>query len=191
MAIYRAQIGFVMDSVLPRDIILITPHYTGSDPQALADGLSTNLQANVNVGAAQKFTVNVYNAQGPPPHHPLGTATHGATTGSTAGPREVALCLSYYATKNQPRLRGRLYLPNGLISGASTIVARPTTAQRSAAMSFGPTLFKTLPAGVAPVVYSKKNDSSAPITDYWVDDEWDIVRSRGNRATTRSTGTVP
>ena len=96
-----------------------------------------------------------------------------------------------YATKNQPRLRGRLYIPNGLISGGATIAGRPTTAQRAAALSFGPTLFKGLPAGVAPVVYSKKNDSAAVITDYWVDDEWDIVRSRGNRATTRSTGTVP
>ena len=28
-------------------------------------------------------------------------------------------------------------------------------------------------------------------TNYWVDDEWDIIRSRGYRGTTRELGTIP
>jgi hypothetical protein len=29
------------------------------------------------------------------------------------------------------------------------------------------------------------------VTNYWVDDEWDIQRRRGYRGTTRNLGTVP
>jgi len=189
MAVYRAQIAFQANSALPRDAMLITPHYTGSDPAALANGLKTNLIANANVSTLIPFTINVYDAQGAPPHHPLATATQTGTPKTPIIPSEISLCLSYFATVNQPRKRGRLYLPVCLWESSPPV--RPNAAALTRALSFGPTLFKSLPSGTVPVVFSRVTNTTNPITDYWVDDEWDTVRSRGLRATTRQTGTVP
>jgi hypothetical protein len=105
-------------------------------------------------------------------------------------PREVSLCLSYYATDNIPRKRGRVYLPNGVVSTTAGGL-RPSGTVQGHALSFGPTLFKTLPPGHNPVVYSRMANAAYVITNYWVDDEWDTVRSRGLRGTTRTQGTVP
>jgi hypothetical protein len=41
------------------------------------------------------------------------------------------------------------------------------------------------------VVYSRREKVARPVTNYWVDDEWDTVRSRGLRSSTRVTGTLP
>lgn len=191
MTIFRAQLGFFLDSALPRDVQLITPHYTGTDAAGLASALKANLLALAGVGATTSFTVNIYNAQGLPPHHPLATQVNSVTPGTSGGPREVCLCLSYYATLNQPRTRGRVYLPNGLINGGAQLGVRPTTTMRSAALAWKGALSTGLPAGTVWVVYSRKNDSTAPVTNVWVNDEWDTVRSRGLRETARTLGTVP
>jgi hypothetical protein len=58
-------------------------------------------------------------------------------------------------------------------------------------LTFGPTFGKTLPSGVAWVVWSRKDQVARPVTNYWCDDEWDTVRSRGLKAVTRQTGTIP
>jgi hypothetical protein len=53
----------------------------------------------------------------------------------------------------------------------------------------------TLGAGLPPstfwVVYSRKTGGDAQVTNVWVDDEWDTVRSRGLRGTVRDLGTLP
>lgn len=189
MATYRAQIAFALDTALPRDACVITPHYTGSDPQALADGLKSNLIANPHVTSIVPFTVNIYDATGPKPHHPIGTASSGTGAAAGSGPREVSLCLSYYAGLNQPRLRGRLYIPQAFFGAPSA--TRPTGTQITTAMSFGPTLGKTLPTGVKWVVWSRVTSTAHDVTNYWVDDEWDTIRSRGLKSTTRQLGTIP
>lgn len=188
MATYRAQIAFVADTALPRDAMVITPHYTGTDPAALATQLVTNIKAITRVNNAS-FTVNVYDATGPKPHHPLATAANAGITPVSALPREVALCLSYYATLNQPRKRGRVYLPAPILG--MTPGLRPSAGDITALLGFGPALFKGLPSGVVPIVWSRKDLVAYPITNYWIDNEWDTVRSRGMNSTTRQQGTVP
>lgn len=190
MAVYRAQIGFPLDSGLPRDVVTINPHYSGDNAQGLADALKANLIANPNVAALYPFTIKIYDAQKPKPNFPLANASNGTSFTSASIPRELALCLSYYAGVNRPRYRGRVYIP-GALAGATNPVLRPTAGQITKAMSFGATLGKSLPSGHNWVVYSKTDNVARNISVYWVDDEWDIIRSRGMKGTSRQTGTIP
>jgi hypothetical protein len=189
MAVYRAQVAFQFDSALPRDVICVTPHYNSTDPQGLANVLKDNLIANTHVGATTVFSIKIYDALGTPPQFPLATASNGTGFTASAAPREIALCFSYYATRNAPRYRGRLYLPMAIFGG--TLQLRPTTTQQQAAADLGKAFGSALPGGTQMVVYSRREKVARPVTNYWVDDEWDTVRSRGLRSSTRVTGTLP
>jgi hypothetical protein len=190
MAVYRAQIQFPADSALPRDIITINPHYEGNDPAGLAAALKANMIAVTEVGATHAFTIKIYDAQKAPPSFPLATASQAGTNFTSPAPRELALCLSYYATWNRPRFRGRLYIP-GFLVGAAGASLRPTGTMITKALAWGTTLGKNLPSGHWWAVYSKMDDSAKQVNNIWVDDEWDVQRSRGMRGTTRQTGTIP
>lgn len=189
MAIYRVQIGFQVDGVLPADVMTITPHYFGDDAQALADRLKSNLSAFSQVGATKPFRIRVYDAQKPPPSYPLATAEQAGTPPNSSVPRELALCLSYYSTWNRPRYRGRLYIPLVLIGG--TAGARPAGATITQALAWKDPLTASLPPSHNLVVYSRVDDKSYGVDNFWVDDEWDVVRSRGRKPTTRQTATFP
>lgn len=187
MAVYRAQISFPCDSALPRDEMSITPHYTGDNPSAIANWLKANLQAHSAVGI-KPFKVKVYDAMAAPPSYPLAVAEQTGTPIATGAPREVSLCLSYYSTYNRPSWRGRLYLPFFMLGGSAGL--RPSLAQRDAALAFHTALHDNRPTGTAWVVFSRKHRETHSITNLWVDDEWDVQRSRGMKGTVRSVATI-
>jgi hypothetical protein len=191
MAIYRASISFQLDSELPRDAVSIHPHYGGDDPQALADRLKTNLKTNPAIAAVTPFKVKIYDAQKPKPSYPLAESAQAGPAVVTTAPRELALCLSYYSTWNRPRYRGRLYIPLALVGVAGGIALRPTQAELDAALLWKGYLTAGLPSGTNWVVYSPTNDAAYGVSNCWVDNEWDIIRSRGLRGTSRVTATVP
>lgn len=182
--IVRVQLGFPYDSALPRDVITLNPHFETPNATALAAALKQNI-LNYTPTADKPATIKVYDALKAPPSYPLATETIGGTPATAGGPREVALCLSYYAGVNRPTFRGRLYLPAWWF-GVSYPV-RPTTAVCDAALLFADVLTKNLPATTWWSLYSHKNRSAAQVSDLWVDDEWDTVRSRGLKNTTRRT----
>lgn len=188
MATYRVQIGFQLDSALPKDLVTINPHYNGDNPQALGDALKTNLLAMGPVGPTVPFTIKVYDALKAPPSYPLYTVSNGTGFYSTARPREVALCLSYYSTWNRPTYRGRLYIPGAFITGGMDI--RPTGAQIANCLLWKNTIGKGLPSQHNWVVYSPKTGQSNGVSHVWCDDEWDTVRSRGLKGTMRTTETL-
>lgn len=194
--IYRAQIAMDYGSAMPKDRVVITPHYSGpaGSGQALADALKTKLTNMSGVGVSVNFSVKTYDAQAPKPNYPKGQAYNTGGYIAVAMPRELALCLSYYAGINVPRFRGRVYIPAAVLSGSAA--ARPTAGQITAALAWGPLLFKSggataLPTDIVPVVYSRVANAAYNLGAYWVDDEWDIMRSRGALGTTRQTGTIP
>lgn len=187
--ILLAKIGFALDSTLPRDVVTINPCYSGDDPQALANALKVNLMAHAVIGVDHPFVIKVYNAEKAPPNYPLATASNGTGSASTGFPREVAMCLSYYSTYNRPGYRGRLYIPAAFLGGALGL--RPTTVQMNNCLAFGNTLGKGLPSAHNLVVYSRHQAKSFGVSNTWVDDEWDTVRSRGLKSTTRVLGTLP
>jgi hypothetical protein len=183
----RVQIGFPFDTTLPRDVMTINPHYGQVDnPQALADKLLVNIKAIPIIAATRPVTIKVYDAEKAPPSFPLATAAQGGTPPVSAAPREIALCLSYYSTYNRPRTRGRLYIPKECIIAGLNV--RPSAAQMGDVLNaWGNALFTNLPPAMNGIVWSKRDGKAYGITDLWVDDEWDTVRSRGGKTTTRQT----
>jgi hypothetical protein len=186
---YRAQIGFAFDSGFPRDVVQITPHYQGDDPGALATALKTNLIAQPDVTATMPFRIKIYDAEKPPPSYPLADVSNASGFVTSSKPRELALCLSYFSGFNRPRFRGRMYIPSQFITGAAAL--RPTAGQVAQALSWTNTLGAGLPSGTNWVVWSKKDGVGRTVTDTWVDDEWDVIRSRGLRGTVRQADTLP
>jgi len=191
---YRASIAVWGDSLASTDAMCINPcfHDTGltSDPQSLATALCTAVVALI--GASRQVRVRLYDVNGTKPIYPAGEKqlSTGLAAVSTI-PREIALCLSFYATDNQPRKRGRLYIPMA-IAGASPadMTVRPSSAMRSIVSNWVPIFTGLGGVDVDWVVFSKKDNVSRPVTDWWIDDEWDIQRSRGLRGGVRTKGTT-
>jgi hypothetical protein len=189
MATYKATLSFPLDSMLPRDRVQITPHFAGDNPTALGNALKTNIQAQPGYTTGAPFTVKIYDATKAAPNPPLYETEVAGTPPITTKPREIALCLSYYSTWNRPRYRGRLFLPAHFVSGAITL--RPSAQQLTDAMSWANVLITGMPPGHNWVLYSPTRHAMDGVTNYWVDDEWDVVRSRGLRGTTRQEAAVP
>lgn len=188
MAIYRAQISFAYDSAFPRDRITINPHFFGDNAQALADALKNNIAAHAGVPITE-HTIKIYDAEKPPPSYPLATVTAGTGQSTTTGPREIALCLSYYSTWNRKSYRGRLYIPGHWLGGSYAL--RPSAGQITTALGMRTLFTQNMPAQHNWVVYSPKLKLANGVTHCWVDDEWDVMRSRGLKGTSRQTATVP
>lgn len=58
-------------------------------------------------------------------------------------------------------------------------------------MAWGAVFKTNMPQGHNWVIFSPTRNAMDGVSNYWVDDEWDIVRSRGLRGVTRQLGTVP
>lgn len=196
MPIWRLQCSIQADSAFPRDAVVMTPHFNdqgvGTDPQGLCDDLADALSAWVRPANGRQLTVKAYDAQGTVPVLPQGEATR--NTGLIPGsyfPRELAVCLSYYSERNAPRYRGRLYVPLlAMPAGPETPGVRPNEAFRAPVAALAPIFAGLGGADVDWVVYSRVGNVARPVTNWWVDDEWDVVRSRGLRPTTRTSGTL-
>lgn len=188
MPFYRASLIFETDTALPRDAISIHPHFSSPDPDALAGALKTNLDGWAPT-AGKTYEIKIYDAMKAPPSFPLATRKNVGSTQTSGCPREVALCLSYFSTYNRPRYRGRLFLPASWLGSSPGI--RPTAGVMTAAMGFATeVLTKSLPQSTNWIVFSRIDRNGYGVSDYWVDDEWDTVRSRGMKSTTRQTAKV-
>lgn len=195
MPIWKLESAFTMDSALPRDKMVITPHFNDagvtSDPDQLCEDLADALSAWWTV--AGEVRVRAYDAQGTPPVYPAGEAINnpGGAPASVC-PREIAVCLSYYSERNIPRQRGRLYVPMPvmLAAGGHAVGVRPAAGTRTKVGDLAAIFADLGGLDVDWVVYSRVDDVARPVSNWWVDDEWDTIRSRGLRSTTRTTGTV-
>lgn len=130
-------------------------------------------------------------------------------SGGTDGPlpEEVALCLSYYSTRNIPRERGRVYigplnagclggagpsgqsLPNALIINAmhDAAIRLATTGDGVAGggLLTGPPTMTSRPCSW--VVFSRVDNATKLIAAGWIDNEWDVQHRRRIAATARTT----
>jgi hypothetical protein len=192
MPIWRLQVSYALDSSFPRDRCVITPHFNDAgvttDPESLCTDLADALEAlGMNIG---ELRVSAYDAQGTPPVYPQGEALRRVGAMDTSeGPREIALCLSFFSERNIPRRRGRLYIPLAFVNSAAATL-RPSAGQISAVAGFAPIFENLGGADVDWCVFSRVDNAAYPVTNWYVDDEWDVIRSRGLRGTTRTTGTT-
>lgn len=189
----RAQVAVWFDSLAPRDAMMINPTFKDVSGSVSYDSLANDLATAVNTKLIVKnqIRVRIYNLDEEKPRYAkaekiLNTGVAGARTNMG----ELAVCLSFYASQNIPRRRGRVYIPLPWIYSSASAGPRPSGTNISDAKAFA-TIFADLGGiDVDWTVYSERNGSSNPVTNYWVDDEWDVQRRRGLKATTRSQGTT-
>ena len=196
MAVYRLQCAIGADTAFARDRVVINPHFnnvggilTESDTDQLCEDLADALVAYVS--GTREITVKAYDAQGTVPVFPVGNAVRnvGAFPASAA-PRELATCLSFYSGQNLPRRRGRLYVPTFLVGAGVTHGVRPGGALTAKVGQLATILADLGGADIDWSVYSRTDDVARAVSHWWVDDEWDVIRSRGLRPEVRVTGTV-
>lgn len=178
-----------MDTTAPTDVAQINPHFKTTGPtnaQSLADDLVAALDTYVPV--TTEIRVTMYDAEGPPPHYPLGEAVRDAGVAvSVTVNRDVALALSYWAGTNRPRRRGRLYMPVPLLS-ISPSSANANTAALTKVAAFVPILTGLGGVNVDWVVWSRVDKQAHSVTNWSVNNAWDTQRRRGGAATTAQTG---
>lgn len=148
--------------------------------------------------AANACSIELFDLDEAEPRLPIETRLWTLIAGdaATQAPPEVALCLSFQAAPvsgiPQARRRGRVYL-GPFIAGSSPAGndGRPSAALIGSAVAAGNFLLDSLVTGGSVLwnVYSRKDDAMYAITDGWVDNEWDTMRSRGRDATARTTYT--
>lgn len=190
-------------SDLPIDHVTNTLHFDTDSPftwldQALEGLNETQLAIDLrNVFRDRWFHTNgmgvevkMYDLQDPIPRPVRGHANWAALTGQNSGapaPREVACCLSFRGATNTKRTRGRIF------------VGPYTAAQTNERPSEGVTgNLMTLAQGIANLggididwcVRSSFGNAMHPVKFCWADNEWDTIRSRGLKPTSRSTLTV-
>jgi hypothetical protein len=142
--------------------------------------------------AGRTIKVSTYDMADAKPRPPKGTAIYTPTTPDTAsamGPRQVALRLSWFATRNLKGSRGGIYL--GPFKSQDTGNPAPGFTIRTAAVDLGAALNAVGGVNVSHVLYHTappaKAGTTSDLTDYWCDDSWDIIRRRKTKATTRVT----
>jgi len=113
---------------------------------------------------------------------PVKAFKRGMAPGSinTTGVPQVALCLSYYADRNLPRQRGRIYL-----GPWPTTNDRPNDGIMQYAMDLVPGLADLGGVNVDWSLYSPTTQQHTRISHAWVDNAWDIIRSRRLPGTSR------
>jgi hypothetical protein len=196
---YRCQIAQRKLGGLAIDDIVNTIHLRDSgpttDPANLASSL-TAIWANLNIRpSAERFVeCKIYDLAHAMPR--VAVATHlrdQAGTGGTGGPREVALCLSFYSGQNQAGKRGRIFV-GPFQSGV--MLERPSDSVRNTVQALATSIAAVGGIDVDWCVYSPKKDLTGttdsamqPVSNSWTDNEWDTMRSRGLKATNRATAT--
>jgi hypothetical protein len=173
----------------------ITDPTSGTDAQALTDDLANALVAwNTAIGGTTtQLTVTAYNIQGAKPNYPLAHTTKNAAVYATPNcPPELALCLSFFGNANQPRKRGRLYVPVFIMNLATSSIASATAsvATRQKVADLVPKFAALGGANVDWGVWSQRDAAFRRAENWFVDEAWDTVRSRGLASTARTTGTT-
>lgn len=205
MAIYRIQTSLQADSGLPRDQFVNSIHvdYDGALP-GIYDGwcnavrtfylaISTYLSPVI---AQNGHTSKVYAIAAPLESPPVFSTTWSfvTTPSGTAMPNEVASCLSYRAERNplweRQSTYGRIYIGPVNTNTADTIPAGgsiPGVVFQSGVTNAASAMDDALTAaGATWVVYSKLHNLGSRVIEASMNNEWDTVRSRGFRATSRT-----
>jgi hypothetical protein len=204
VAVIRMQISVPQDTSLPRDRFVITPHFRtsfnasigGADEQALVDDLAAGFDTWIQgSGMSREVLVKAYDAENPgtreAPAAPLAEAIRNPNVvRESSVPREVAVCLSFFSERNLKRQRGRLYIPAPFLYGSGITGNRPASDKRDLVAGLVPLFTGLGGVDVDWCVWSRRDLVARPVTHWYVDDEFDVQRRRGFRATTRTQGTT-
>jgi len=146
--------------------------------------------------AGAGHTIKYYAADGSVPNYPFYEQSFSLSPAPAALdlPVEVSLCMSYANDSEnsvpRARRRGRIYVSG--FQSAFNVAGRPTTATTAAFANNMLVYCQAVNAltDLTAVVYSRSNVAGYAIERVWCDNEWDTMRSRGLKATARTTYTV-
>lgn len=191
------QVSAAGDSALPRDRFVNTLYFLhddvlaggGPDYNALCNDLAVVYQNQFGGQGTREYDVRMYSNSDAKPRPIKGrkVLNPGSAPGSGC-PREVACCLSFYADRNSPRTRGRIYIPATFMTSAPG--ARPSGTVTGALQNLAQGFSSLGGVNVDWCVHSKVTGEFHKVTNTWVDDEWDTQRRRGLKATGRVSQTV-
>lgn len=214
-----AQIALDRDSGLPEDVITNTMHFkaqAGADTYtshkaALGTRLVTlyqSLGSKFAENMAGSGNVKLYNFDDNKPRVPTDIIPFSFSPGAGSLPAEVALCVSYrgglVSGTPQARRRGRIFL--GPLNSAMALDAvgdvRPHPLELTPILDAFEVFAESAGSGFQLCVYSETNHiggmsadaSFVPVQEFWIDNAFDTVRSRGSAPTTRTfrvTNVVP
>lgn len=164
----------------------------GTDWQAFADDVREVFRTRSGLPFPYGVETKVYDMADamPRPIKATGAWAQGLAdnASSASGPREVTLCLSYYSQRNLPRFRGRIHIGPWV---AVSLPERPPQTIIDAVVNVG-TGLKNI-GGIDVdwgLISATRGGAFSKVTAGWVDNEWDTIRSRGLRATSRTTYTT-
>lgn len=203
MAVYKFQVSMPVESTLPRDYFVNTFHMEWVGAPLLQLDLDTMANDVIDLwnkryhSTTREVRCNIYDAGGPLPNPPLASKVKAAGSVWTVNqPHEIALCLSFAANRSNPHERGRMYLCPQLDKNTTALPlaqSRPDNAHQQWALDFYRVSNESLPdlGGVDWKfgIWSKTQQQFHQAQTAWVDDEWDVVRSRGLKPTSRITAT--
>lgn len=187
----------VLPTDLPREYVVNNLYFnstkanaTNADYQVLTDTVMSEWSKTPGVHwgyGGTDLTIVAYNLADPTPRPEKAMSHHTAVSpiSDTTQARQVALCVSYYAGRNLPRYRGRVFLMplnnagaserpgSAIIDGAKGLITAVAAATNAATPQW--THF----------VYSKALGDLNPVTTWWVNDVWDTQRRRAPKETVR------
>jgi len=216
-----AQVSLLRDGGLPRDVSTNTFHFeddsgalTDAGLAINGPGLITRLAtfyqtiapnlASIHTGAG---VVKLYNHADAEPRIPRLQGTFTFSPSSTSLPGEVALCLSYQAAPEPgavpARKRGRVYLgplsQNLLVNTEGPSDMRPASASIDVFLNAAETMCTGANGTYRLAIFSPTTladggslaDAYTDAAVLWMDNEFDTIRSRGARRTSRRRVAVP
>lgn len=205
MGLALCQIETKWTDTIPADVCVNTLHFasgvivgTGIDYADVATTVAEAFDRYFNGtsgggGVTQDhrgITTKVYELDDPKPRLPK--ASHVIPPGaaeSALGPRQVAMCLSFFSGQSPlaKRARGRIYL--------GPFTAALMAAQPSSVLTDGlPALVTAFGAAGGSdtewVTFSRVGGGHSSVTHWWCDNRWDTIRGRLKKASARITGTT-
>jgi hypothetical protein len=216
---FRCQVSIPMDSGTPEDSVINVWHFDSDqtfaeDADDVVGRLRTFYQSidtlfPAHVGSTA--TVKVYDLADPEPRVPgiIDTIALTPAAGGTVIPHEVAICLSMKADPvsgvSAGRLRGRVFLGPLTTSVLAlegsqvriTAAARTTVVNAAVALATGPDPGDARLAIYSPTTHAALGggagslaDAFNDVTEVWVDNAPDTIRSRGEKSSARTTAAI-
>jgi hypothetical protein len=184
----------------PKNVYAINPCFrhqfdplslTQPDWQTLANDLRTAIDGWTVSAGATKVQLYQLSAGDSGPPKAISEANPTAYR-DTFAPPQAAITFSFYGTNNVKRQRGRLYIPPALTGITSAQVGSQVVpaAIRTKVGALAPIFAGLGGANVDWIVWSRVAQAATKVQNWWVDDSWDVIRSRKLAATARTTGTT-
>jgi len=166
------------------NVLWYSPNTTG--PNAIGDALATAFAGSSGpyYGFHQTW-VKVYDHANPLHSPPVYTKLTPGHDTATLGPRQVAICLSFYSGLNVRGQRGRIYVGPWNAAMMAEYVPAGAGAMMNALMAAiknpgGPDVIQR--------IHHVKTDSFSNVSNWFWNNRWDTMRSRLPKETARTTG---